>query len=125
MLQAAARFIDFVAQLLDARQHGIEGGERAAGGVGDNPGQGGLARSGRSVEYYGRELVGLDGAPQQPTWTDDVILSYVFVQSPGAHPERQRLAFILDRLRKQVHRLTFPEMPTTEDRPSHRCLPSP
>ena len=68
-----------------------------AGGVGDDAGQGGLAGAGRAVEDHAAELVGLDGAAQEPARADDVLLADELVQRARPHARRQRL-FLLDQL---------------------------
>ena len=62
----------------------------AAGGVGDDGGQGRLARAGRPVKDDRRELVGLDGAAQQAAGPDDVFLADEFVEGAGAQAGGQR-----------------------------------
>ena len=55
---------DRLAQLLHPRQHRIQGDEVGPGGVGDNLGQGGFARTRGAVENQGGELIRLDRPPQ-------------------------------------------------------------
>ena len=84
-------FLDRIAQVLDSGQHGVDGDEVRAGGVGDDPRQGGLSGSGRSVEDDRGELVRLDRAAQQPARSDDVLLAGHLVQRARAHARGQRL----------------------------------
>ena len=85
----AAAFLrggDGRADVRDARQHGVDGDEVAARGVGDDARQRGLAGAGRPVEDDGAELVGLDRAAQQPARPDDVLLADELVERARAHP---------------------------------------
>ena len=80
-----------------ASQDGVEGFKVTARGVGNNRGQRGLARTGRSIKENRRQLVRLDGPAQQPARTDDVLLAYKLIQGTGSHASRQR-CFALDLL---------------------------
>ncbi len=68
-----------------AGQHGVDGDEMRPRGVGDDARQGGLAGARRAVEDDRAELVGLDGAAQQPARADDVLLADELVQGARAH----------------------------------------
>ena len=74
----------------DAGEHGVDGDEVGAGGVGDDARQGGLAGAGRAVEDDRAELVGLDGAAQEPPGPDDVLLADELVEGARAHARGQR-----------------------------------
>ena len=54
--------LHFRAQILDASQHGIEAAEVAAGGVGDDPRQGGFARAWRAMQNQAAEPISSDGS---------------------------------------------------------------
>ena len=58
--------------------------------VGDDLRQRRLAGAGRPVEDEAAQLVGLDGAAQQPPRPDDVLLADVLVQRARAHARGQR-----------------------------------
>ncbi|MEI2776444.1 MAG: hypothetical protein V9G19_10830 [Tetrasphaera sp.] len=79
-----------LANLLDAGEHRVERDEVGAGGVGDDPRQCRLARARWAIEDQAAQLVGLDGAAQQPPRADDVLLADVLGQSARAHACSQR-----------------------------------
>ena len=60
------------------------------GGVGDDPGQGGLAAAGRAPEDQRAEAVGLDQAAQKLALPKDVVLTYVFRDGARPHALGQR-----------------------------------
>ncbi len=95
-----------------AGQHGVQSLKVTAGRVGNDGRQRGLAGAGRPVKDDRRELVGLDGPPQQAARPDDVLLADELVQGLGAHTSGQwRLPFylFLAGLVKQVHACIVPE----------------
>ena len=70
--------------------HPAQALEAGVGGAGDDLGQAGLARAGRTVEDDGRKPIGLDGAAEEFAGPEDVFLPGVFVQGPRPHPLGQR-----------------------------------
>ena len=75
----------------DAGQDGAKGLEVRLGAVGDDHGQRGLARAGRPPEDDGgEEAVGLDGAAQQPSRANNVLLTDHLIQGAGAQARCQR-----------------------------------
>ena len=70
--------------------HAAQALEAGVGGAGDDFGQAGLARAGRTVEDDGRKPVGFDGATEKFAGPEDVFLSGVFVQGSRPHPLGQR-----------------------------------
>ena len=63
----------------------------SVGGVGDHPGDGGLAGSGRSVKDDGAEKpVCFNGSPEQGAFADDMLLPNDIVQCLWAHSGSQR-----------------------------------
>ena len=83
--------VDGFANVLDAGQHCVERDEMGAGGVGDDARQGGLAGARWAIEDHTAELVGLDGAPQQASRSNDVVLADILVQRARPHARGQRL----------------------------------
>ena len=77
------------AQVLHARQHGVEAAEVGAGAAGDDPRQGGLAGARRAVQDQVADPVGGDGAPQQPARAQDRLLTHEVIEAAGPHPIRQ------------------------------------
>ena len=94
---ALLRVGDGGADVGHAGQHRVDGDEVRPRGVGDDPRQRGLARARRPVEDHRAELVGLDGAAQQPARPHDVLLADELVQRARAHPRGER-RFLLGQL---------------------------
>jgi hypothetical protein len=63
-VQALLRRGDGLANVLDAREHGVQGREVCSCGVGDDACQGGLSGPGRPVEDHAGQAIGLDGTAQ-------------------------------------------------------------
>ncbi len=83
--------VDRLPDVGDPGEHGVDGDEMGTRRVGDDVGEGGLAGSRRAVEDEGGELVGLDGAAQQPSGPEDVLLADEVVERRGPQARRQRL----------------------------------
>src|SRR5690606_3903830 len=85
-----ARFGNRLADLFDARQHGVNRDEMAFGGVGDDARQGCFAGPRRPVEDERRELVGLDGSSHRRPGTNVLLLAHKFIKRPWTHAVGQR-----------------------------------
>ena len=98
--------LHFRAQILDARQHGIEAAEVAAGGVGDDPRQGGFARAWRAMQDQAAEPISSDGSPQQAAWAEDGVLANELIKAarPQSLSERRLLLqLLIGVVAEQVH----------------------
>ena len=95
-----------LANLLDAGEYGVERNEVRAGGIGNDLRQRRLARAGWPIEDEAAQLIGLNGATQQPPGTNDVLLADVFLEGARAHARRQRRILLqpfLVGLLKEIH----------------------
>ncbi len=90
--QTIARFGHDRPHLRDAAHDRRDGHELSADGLGENPGQAGLAASGRSPEQERAEVAAFEGAAQSPSLADQRFVANDLVQGPGAHPGGQGLA---------------------------------
>ena len=81
--------LDQPAQFRNPAGDGREGLEVGLGMRGNQAGEGGLARAGRSPEDQGRQGVLLDGEPKRPPRAEDVVLPDQLVERPWPHPIRQ------------------------------------
>ena len=81
--------LDGFADGFDAGEDGVDGGEVSLGGIGDDACEGGFAGAWWSVEDDGAELVGFDGASQQSSDAEDMVLADVFVEVFGVACERR------------------------------------
>ena len=88
--QALLGGLHLQSQLLDASEDGIEGTEVCAGVGRDDPGQGGLAHAGWSMEDQIADPIGLDRPSQQASIGKDSALPLEFIQGARPHPVRQR-----------------------------------
>ena len=86
----AAGLVDHFAHLFHPGTDGAEGEELAVQGLGDDAGEGGLSDPGRAPEDEGRQGTGLDHAPQDAAFTDQVLLADILLQGSGPHPFRKR-----------------------------------
>ncbi len=106
---------DSRADIGHAGQHRVDGDEVGACGVGDNPRQGRLTRARRPVKDDRAQLIGLDGATQQPARPDDVFLADELVQGARPHARcqgcfllRQFLAAGVKEIRGFAHGVIVP-----------------
>ena len=72
-------------------EDGIDADEMGARRAGDDVGERRFAGAGWPIEDEGRELVCLDGAPQQSSGPENVVLTDEFFETPWAQPRRQWL----------------------------------
>ncbi len=94
------------ADVLDAGEDCVERLEVGLGGVCDDPRQRRLARAWRAVEDEASELISLNRAPQEATWTDDMVLAYELVERSRAHASGERrlaLELILESFFEEIH----------------------
>jgi hypothetical protein len=95
-----------LANIFHPGQHRIDGNEVGAGGVSDDLGQGGFARSRWAKENQRRELICLNRPPQEPPWPHHRILTDELVQCTGPHPGRQGsfpVNLLLAMVIKEIH----------------------
>ena len=85
-----ASLVKDLTQLLDPRQHGRKGRERHVDRPGQEPGQARLAAARRTPQNQRRQTAAFDHAPQQTLRPQQVRLTHVLVNRPGAHPLGQR-----------------------------------
>ena len=100
-----ARSVDDLANILDARAHRRQRLERLGGDAGDEPGDRGLARAGRSPQHDRRQAVALDEDPQRTPRPEQVLLPDDLVQRARPQPCRQRRALVqplIARRREQI-----------------------
>ena len=76
--------------LLDAGEHGAECDEVGPRHLGDEAGESGLARAGRSPEDNRLQEVPLDRHPERTVRREQGILADEFLERPGPHAVRQR-----------------------------------
>ena len=86
----AAGLVDHLAHLFHPGTDGAEGEEFAVQGLGDDAGEGGLSDPGRAPKDEGGQGAGLDHAPQDTTFPDQVLLADILIQGGGPHPFRKR-----------------------------------
>ncbi|OQA43300.1 MAG: hypothetical protein BWY52_01914 [Chloroflexi bacterium ADurb.Bin325] len=89
---------DGLADIVDAREHRVDGDEMAARGIGDDACEGRLARARRPVEDERAELIRLDRAAQQAARPHDVRLADELVQRARPHARGER-SLLLGQLR--------------------------
>ena len=100
------RLLHFRAQVLDACQNGIEAAEVAAGGVGDDPSQGGFPRAWRAMQDQAAEAISSNGSAQQAAWAEDGVLANELIKAarPQALSERSLLLqLLIGVVAEQVH----------------------
>ena len=81
---------DDAPDIRDVGVHPAEPFEPASGGVGDHFGKRGFAGARRAVKNYRADPIGLDRAPEQFSFGEDVTLADEFFQRAWPHPCRQR-----------------------------------
>ncbi len=102
---AILRLGNRLTNLLDTREHGVEGNKVGLGCVGDHLRQRCFAGAGRPIEDQAAQLIRLDRAAQQAPRPDDVRLADVFIQGAWPHPCGERrglLQALLMRLLEKV-----------------------
>ena len=90
VLEAIFGLLDGLAEVVDAGEHRIERGEVRLGGVGDDAGEGRLARPRRAVKENRRHPIRLDGAAEKLALANEVLLPHKLVERTGAHAISQR-----------------------------------
>ena len=81
--------LDDLADLLDPGEHGRKKDELGLGGVGENGGQRGLARSGRTPEHQRGNTAAVDELAQQLAFSHQVFLADELRKPRRPHPFRQ------------------------------------
>ena len=77
---------DRVSNIFNPSQHCVQGNEVGTGGIGNNPREGRFTRPRRPIENERRQLISLDGPPQEPPWPHHRILPDKLVQGARPHP---------------------------------------
>lgn len=93
-LKSAGGF-DFCADFGDVGFDSVEGFKAGAGGAGDDIGEGGFSSAGRAVENEGGEAVGLDGATEEFTLGEDVLLARDLGHGAGTHAGGEGFAAVV------------------------------
>ena len=86
---------DHLLHILFAGGRRVDLNEFRTGGIGDDPGQRGFARSGRAVKQDASQLVRLDSPVEQLVPADDVLLPHDLVDRAGPEPRGQRRLCLL------------------------------
>lgn len=87
--EAVIGFLDLATQVLDRTRHRRNLDELTLRVCGDDVGQGGFTRTGRSIEDHARKHVMFDGAAQPRTRPHRLPLTHVIVKRVGTHAHRQ------------------------------------
>ena len=83
LIEPALGFIDLVTQILHAGEDGIEAAEVGPRGGRNDSGQGGFADPRRAVKNQVADPIGRDGAPQESTGAQDLLLALKVIEAPG------------------------------------------
>ncbi len=116
------------ADVFDAGKDGVQRGKVGAGCVGNDPGQGRLAGSRRSVEDEAAQLVGLNRPAQEAARPDDVVLADILIQRPRSHARGQgRFLFqpvgvgMVEEIHGRIILRTMPMISSMQYADGHRC----